>query len=391
MNAHSSEEVRGSCPFADSRPEGCICIALREPKRVSIDYQARFCLTDRHVQCRRFQRAVPEIPEAEPPGGWSGGFPLRTLLISSGVVALLLIVAAIFIFQGSLLDWYFHGATPTAVAQSGASASAQPTKIVVGGGPNSAGIPSAQTTASSVPVIVASPTEAGSTPESTQIAIATATATSPPVPTPTPTPTETPVTPTPTPTPTPAPTVAATSPPVVAQTPSTPTTHIVVAGETLSSIGQTYDVPTSLIASANDLSDADVIAAGTSLFIPSPDGRLPDDAPNLGIHVVQAGDSLAVIASNFDVTVQNVMLANGISNPDHIEVGQVLTIPRGDVAVTAPTPTPAPQTTYTVQHGDTLYSIAKRYGSTIEAIMAANGLTDRTYIVTGEVLVIPTG
>ncbi len=52
------------------------------------------------------------------------------------------------------------------------------------------------------------------------------------------------------------------------------------------------------------------------------------------------------------------------------------------------TPTPPPQTTYTVQFGDTLFSIARRFGTSVQAIMQANGLTT-TNIRVGQQLIIP--
>jgi LysM repeat protein len=53
----------------------------------------------------------------------------------------------------------------------------------------------------------------------------------------------------------------------------------------------------------------------------------------------------------------------------------------------APTPTPAP-VTYIVQSGDTLNAIAARFGTTVQAIMDANGLTSDEILI-GQVLIIP--
>ena len=56
----------------------------------------------------------------------------------------------------------------------------------------------------------------------------------------------------------------------------------------------------------------------------------------------------------------------------------------------APTPAPPPvQQTYTVVEGDTLALIAERFGTTVEALQAANGIEDPDEIIIGQVLVIP--
>ncbi|HUF05753.1 MAG TPA: LysM domain-containing protein [Candidatus Binatia bacterium] len=57
--------------------------------------------------------------------------------------------------------------------------------------------------------------------------------------------------------------------------------------------------------------------------------------------------------------------------------------------VPTPVPTPAPQQTYTVQEGDTLAAIAQTFGTTTEALQAANGIEDPNQIFIGQVLVIP--
>ena len=66
----------------------------------------------------------------------------------------------------------------------------------------------------------------------------------------------------------------------------------------------------------------------------------------------------------------------------------VVTPARTPVPTPAPTPPPA-QTTYVVQEGDTLAAIAQQFGTTVEALQAANGIEDPNEIIIGQVLVIP--
>ena len=65
--------------------------------------------------------------------------------------------------------------------------------------------------------------------------------------------------------------------------------------------------------------------------------------------------------------------------------------PTPSQATATPAPTTSPATTYEVQPGDTVFSIARRFGTTVEAIVAANDLTDPSEIEVGQVLVIPGG
>jgi stage VI sporulation protein D len=52
-------------------------------------------------------------------------------------------------------------------------------------------------------------------------------------------------------------------------------------------------------------------------------------------------------------------------------------------------PTAVPQQTYVVQEGDTLSSIAQRYGVSVQALQTANGISDPDALLVGQVLVIP--
>jgi len=109
------------------------------------------------------------------------------------------------------------------------------------------------------------------------------------------------------------------------------------------------------------------------------------------VYVVQAGDTLFSIARRYGVDVNALAQANGIVNPAQIYVGQQLTIP-GSAAAPAPGGSAAPATSggaYVVQPGDTMYSIAARYNTTPWAIAQANGIYNTNYIYVGQQLIIP--
>jgi len=100
-------------------------------------------------------------------------------------------------------------------------------------------------------------------------------------------------------------------------------------------------------------------------------------------HVVQWGETLTRIAIRYGTTVWAIAQANGLRNINYIRLGQALLIP-----VPGPLPLPGPRT-YMVQHGDTLYSVAWRFGTTVWAIVQANGLWNPNYIYIGQRLIIP--
>lgn len=100
------------------------------------------------------------------------------------------------------------------------------------------------------------------------------------------------------------------------------------------------------------------------------------------VYIVRAGDTLYRIALNFGTTVNAIMNYNGLSST-MIYVGKRLYIPG------AQPPPPANFWWYQVRSGDTLYRIAVRYGTTVRALMNANGLTS-SMIYVGQWLRIST-
>ena len=103
------------------------------------------------------------------------------------------------------------------------------------------------------------------------------------------------------------------------------------------------------------------------------------------IHIVERGETLASIARAYGVTVQAIASANGIWNPNFIWAGQRLVIPSGGY------PPPPSNNYYIVRWGDTLASIARSFGTSVWSIAQANNIYDLNKIYAGMYLVIPGG
>ena len=104
-----------------------------------------------------------------------------------------------------------------------------------------------------------------------------------------------------------------------------------------------------------------------------------------GTHVVGSGETLSEIAADHGTSVRALVEANGLSNPNLIVVGKELTIPAGGSSGSSSS---AKSTTYVVEKGDTLARIASKFGTTVSAVVAANGLADPNHIVVGRSLTI---
>jgi len=106
-------------------------------------------------------------------------------------------------------------------------------------------------------------------------------------------------------------------------------------------------------------------------------------------YVVQPGDNLYRISVRFGVSMAALARANGILNPDRVYAGQVLCIPGGGPPPPPPPPPPSQCIYHTVKLGETLGSLAIRYGTTVWAIQQANRITNPNLIYAGQVLCIP--
>lgn len=195
--------------------------------------------------------------------------------------------------------------------------------------------------------------------------------------------------------------------------------HVVKRGESLGSIARKYGVSTADLARLNHLKNENHISVGMTLVVPSSGGSAsgaaltdakpaaaapteakapakPAAAPaepaaTVTTYTVKAGDTLASIARARGVSVDQLQSWNGIKDENTIYVGQKLTLKAGGSASAAPAAPPAPTpTTYTVKAGDTLSGIASAHGTSVDQLKAWNRLSGST-ITVGQRLVVKGG
>jgi LysM repeat protein len=124
--------------------------------------------------------------------------------------------------------------------------------------------------------------------------------------------------------------------------------------------------------------------------VPPTAAPVPTTPPSSGTttttYTVRRGDTLYSIARRYGTTVEAIAAANGIANPNCIRVGQVLTI---SGATGVPAPVPSGGTTYVVRRGDNLFRIALRHGISYVYLAQYNGIADPSRIYVGQVIRIP--
>ena len=107
------------------------------------------------------------------------------------------------------------------------------------------------------------------------------------------------------------------------------------------------------------------------------------------IHYVTWGDSLSSIATRYGVTTDAIMRQNGLSNPDFVYIGQALVIPTSGYNMGSGYHQQGCNNTYVVRAGDTLSSIAWQHGTSVQQLLQANNLYNKDFVYVGQKLCVP--
>ena len=159
--------------------------------------------------------------------------------------------------------------------------------------------------------------------------------------------------------------------PSISVSPEVSDTYIVQKGDSLWSIANKFNMTVSELKNLNNLTN-NLLSIGQVLKI--------KDSSNNGktTYTVQKGDSLWVIANKYGITTEELKSYNNLTS-NLLGIGQVLKIPQGKTST---------ENIYTVKKGDSLWTIANRYNTTVEKIKVLNNLTSNLLSI-GQQLKIP--
>ena len=168
--------------------------------------------------------------------------------------------------------------------------------------------------------------------------------------------------------------------------------HRVASGETLGTIAKRYGASVADVQSYNHISNPNLIRVGQTLIIPAggkgaapPPVALASTAGSgtskpkatSATHTVQKGETLSAVASRYGVSTSDLLRWNGLSNANHITVGQKLKLYTSSSSWTS----------YTVRKGDALSTIASKNGCSVSDLQSWNNLRG-TSIYAGQTLKI---
>jgi len=161
-------------------------------------------------------------------------------------------------------------------------------------------------------------------------------------------------------------------------TPPSNTTYTVQRGDSLWEIANRFGTTVDELKRLNNLT-TNTLQIGQVLRLPG-STTTPDQNAT---YTVQKGDSLWIIADRFNTTVDELKRINNLTS-NNLQIGQILKLPMGESIE----PTPPQENTYTVQTGDSLWSIANKLNTTVDELKKLNNLTSNLLQI-GQVLKIP--
>ncbi|MCC6458760.1 MAG: LysM peptidoglycan-binding domain-containing protein [Caldilineaceae bacterium] len=182
--------------------------------------------------------------------------------------------------------------------------------------------------------------------------------------------------------------------------------HVIEVGDNLTNVAQRYNIAPGELAAYNHILDYNHVIIGQKLRIPPVGVKIADAAvestlaveapvesktlPGFdGYHVIRKGESLGGIARLYNLTLDELIALNDITDINIVQMGKMLRLTADVEPATHATRPELAEILYVVEKGDNLSKIARAHSSTIEQIMSDNNLTTDSVHVGQELRILP--
>lgn len=162
--------------------------------------------------------------------------------------------------------------------------------------------------------------------------------------------------------------------------------HTVKSGDTYWTISKQYGVDFQKLLYTNNANEKSVLYVGDKVIVPA-----GNQTPAYNTYTVQKGDTYWTVSKKFNVDFTELLKLNGANDKSYLDIGQVIKIPSGTASAPSVVST-QPYVTYndyTVQKGDSSWSIAEKYGIPVNDLLKANNINSSTVLNIGQKLKIP--
>lgn len=163
--------------------------------------------------------------------------------------------------------------------------------------------------------------------------------------------------------------------------------HTLQAGQSLWMVAAYYDADLDYLYQINGRTENDIVQPGDKIYVRLAEGQPPPPTPTPRLsYLVQEGDSAWLIAARHSIELVFFLSLNGIPEDKVLQPGTEVRVRLA--AGEDPPPTPTPPVTYKVQEGDSFWSIAAKNDLTVDELLSYNNMTESAFIVPGDELFI---
>lgn len=162
------------------------------------------------------------------------------------------------------------------------------------------------------------------------------------------------------------------------------TIYTIRSGDTFFTIARRFNISLDALIAANPGVNPEALLIGQQICVPGAPG--PGVCPPGTIpYTIRAGDTFFTLARTFNTTVNAIIRANPNVDPNSLRIGQLICIP----SAAPPAECPPGARPYRIQAGDTFFNLAQRFGTTVEDIQRLNPRVNPQNLQIGQVICIP--